>query len=304
MWNSICGGKMSSEGATEHIAHFTVDGKGLTRICRQLYVFEQNEYGAIKILQWLHGITMDQIRSVCTGYARLEDQPDGTMKYVPESDLSFVKVAESWNIYCQMVLEPARQEKIQQIKSVMETLGRTSDEGLLQTLRYEIKKHGNAILMERGHPSLLHVCAERPHLLKSVLKAEYGGEEEPDTITNLKQFLEDSNPSVPESSETIEIGGKQVPKHLIDRYANHTVKRLRKSMRDGIIPKSTEEIMEIYDLELERQDLHDAICKAVGLEGQGHDHGDERTDDYHTFDRALSEYLDKHAGTIFNGEGD
>ena len=74
---------MSSEGATEHIAHFTVDGKGLTRICRQLYVFEQDEYGAIKILQWLHGITMDQIRSVCTGYARLEDQPDGTMKYVP-----------------------------------------------------------------------------------------------------------------------------------------------------------------------------------------------------------------------------
>ena len=127
---------------------------------------------------------------------------------------------------------------------------------------------------------------------------------EPEPSKSMKQFLEDSNPSVTEPSDTIEIGGKQVPKHLIDRYANHTVKRLRKGMRDRIIPNSTEEIMEIYNLELERQDLHDAICKAVGLEGQGHDHKDERTDDYQTFDRALSDYLDKHAGTIFNGEGD
>ena len=105
------------------------------------------------------------------------------------------------------------------------------------------------------------------------------------------------------SEETIRIGEKDVPKNLIDRYANHVVKRIRASIKT-VAAALMEDPMMLYNLELERQALHDTICKAVGLDGQGHDHDDKRSEEYQSFDNALQTYLDKHSGSLFNGEGD
>jgi hypothetical protein len=88
--------------------------------------------------------------------------------------------------------------------------------------------------------------------------------------------------------------GVKVRKDLVDEYAGHVVKRLRETMRNtkyGIM-FGVKDIDEILGLETTRQDLHDAI-----LEDAGFDRNDN-SEDACEFKNALSDYVDKLAGTL------
>jgi len=88
--------------------------------------------------------------------------------------------------------------------------------------------------------------------------------------------------------------GVKVRKDLVDEYAGHVVKRLRETMRNtkyGIM-FGVKDIDEILGLETTRQDLHDAI-----LEDAGFDRNDN-SEDAREFKNALSDYVDKLAGTL------
>ena len=107
------------------------------------------------------------------------------------------------------------------------------------------------------------------------------------------------------SKETIKVGKWNVPKNYLDRYAGHVVKRIRGLIRmqcAGVVSIATLDPIGTYELEMERQELHNAICDAIGVPHS--EIGKERTQDQADFDEALDKYLDKHAGSLFNGGGD
>lgn len=90
------------------------------------------------------------------------------------------------------------------------------------------------------------------------------------------------------------LAGVKVRKDLIDEYAGHVVKRLRETMRNtkyGIMFGVTD-IDEILGLETTRQELHDAILEDAGFDR--HDNSEDAIE----FKNALSDYVDKLAGTI------
>ena len=90
------------------------------------------------------------------------------------------------------------------------------------------------------------------------------------------------------------LAGFKVQKDLVDEYAGHVVKRLRESMRNtryGIM-FDVKDMDEILGLETTRQELHDAI-----LEDAGFDRNDN-SEDAREFKNALSDYVDKLAGTL------
>jgi len=108
-------------------------------------------------------------------------------------------------------------------------------------------------------------------------------------------------PTIPEpSKETIRVGRWDVPKNYLDRYAGHVVKRIRASIRTREIPVTMGECSLLYNLEMERQALHNAICDAIGVPHS--DIGTDRMQDQIDFDYALDKYLDEHAGKLFNGD--
>jgi hypothetical protein len=117
-----------------------------------------------------------------------------------------------------------------------------------------------------------------------------------DTLTQTGLFRETPIPEP--SKETVKVGRFDVPKNLMDRYAMHVVKRIRKSIRNREIPDSIDGVTELYNLEMERQRLHDAICNALGFDHDAENRSEEQVD----FDNALQEYLDKHAGSLFSGD--
>jgi len=89
-------------------------------------------------------------------------------------------------------------------------------------------------------------------------------------------------------------GGTKVSRELVDEYANHVVKRLRKSMRNtknGIMFDMMD-MDEILGLETRRQELHDDI-----LEDAGFDRDDTSTEACE-FKNALDDYVNQQAGTI------
>lgn len=97
------------------------------------------------------------------------------------------------------------------------------------------------------------------------------------------------------------LAGVKVRKDLVDEYAGHVVKRLRETMRNtkhGIM-FDIKDIDELLGLETTRQELHDAI-----LEDAGFDRNDT-SEDAREFKNALSDYVDKLAGTVMREpEGD
>lgn len=92
----------------------------------------------------------------------------------------------------------------------------------------------------------------------------------------------------------IELAGRKVPKKLLAEYGGQIVSRLRNIVRrtinGAILPM--EELVNVPDLEDKRRELHQQILKSVGLE-----RGD---DDYSDFQHALSEWLDKVAGSLLH----
>lgn len=92
------------------------------------------------------------------------------------------------------------------------------------------------------------------------------------------------------------LGGTRVHKDLVDEYCGHVVKRLRETMRNTAhgIMFDVKDIDEILGLETRRQELHDAILNDAGFDRH------ESTDEAREFCRALDEYVDAKAGTLFS----
>jgi hypothetical protein len=314
---------------TTHTCHFTVCGEGLTNLVRQMYCYEYKPLQAMDILDGLHGITLSQAKKVCTGQARLEDRNnDGLIYYVEKPDQQFIFTYTDHLVW----LEQHLKDEAQELKNTIINLNtprisRLDDEEIADLGRWCARKErelrdksymlGNRDFREPieegerepskyGSPHIDNVS--RSGLLGKSLRATYPdvyAEPEPDmqsleemanTLTQSGIFGETPIPEP--SKETVNVGKWDVPKNLIDRYALHVVKRIRKSILCREIPDSIEGVTELYNLEMERQGLHDAICNALGFD---HD-AKEPNEDQVNFDLALQEYLDKHAGSLFSGD--
>lgn len=319
---------MSGE-VTEHTCHFTVCGEGLTGIVRQLYCYENKQMQAMDILENLHGITISQARNICEGKARLEDTHEGLVQYIEEPDRKFIHAYAEHKIW----LETHLQEEAEELKTLMKSLQNPLYYDLDQEQSIAIGRKiatfnsnnpRRAEIIAAGIPILDGRYEEPSQFSDAWDKPEPEPDlDDPDQVRSLTKKFQRYNKAMAEaktiqefahtpeffgfpkehvipepSEETVKIGKWDVPKNLIDRYSLHVVKRIRKSIRNREIPTTIEGTMELYDLEMERQALHDAICKAVGFDHQTDTPSQEQRD----FDFAISEYLDKHAGSLFSGD--
>jgi hypothetical protein len=298
-----------------HVAHFTVCGEGLTNLVRQMYCYEYKPFQALEILDGLHGITISQAKKVCTGQARLEDRnDDGLIYYVEEPDQKFICAYAQHLLWLEQHLkDEARQLKHTIMNLNTPRIGSLDDEEVANVGRWCERKEqelrdksyllGNRDFREPieederepskyGSPHIDNLS--RSGLLGRAVKASMSDEEP--VFPSLEMI---GDPEIPEpSKETVKVGKWDVPKNLMDRYAMHVVKRIRKSIRSREIPTSIDGVTELYNLEMERQRLHDAICNALGFD---HD-AEKRSEDQVDFDNALQHYLDKHAGKLFSGD--
>lgn len=125
----------------------------------------------------------------------------------------------------------------------------------------------------------------------------YSEEVDEEFKLQLKTYLDYRNRKLREDEEDyMFLGGVRVHKDLVEEYCNHVVKRLRETMRNTAhgIMFDVKDIDEILGLETRRQELHDAILNDAGFE-RG-----ESTDEAYEFCRALDEYVDAKAGTLFS----
>jgi hypothetical protein len=102
---------------------FSIDGVWLTDLVRQMYCYENNEMGALKILRNLEGITIDQATDVCEGLARLETNPDRTLQIINEKDYKFLKEYEKHKIWVVMVKRPREIKEEREFRRALEDVG-------------------------------------------------------------------------------------------------------------------------------------------------------------------------------------
>lgn len=271
------------------VCHFTVCGEGLTKLVRQMYCFEENRDGALSILSSLDGITEEQMIMVCTGDAHLDDMgDDGTIGYVRKTDTKF---KHKYHMF--MIRKERRAREI-----------REGEEA--ERERIEAAAEKNKISPDTQKWVNDHNPYHEENVLQGKLSAR--GREMYDAGIKIttkdgtifekhKAIVFPEEPVIPEPSvETIRVGKWDVPKNILDRYSSHVVKRIRASIRTGAL--RVLDPMVVYNMEIERQALHDAICKAVGFDHQT----DEPSEDQKEFDSAINKYLDEHAGKLFDGD--
>ncbi len=87
--------------------------------------------------------------------------------------------------------------------------------------------------------------------------------------------------------------GRRVERKLVDEYATSVVSRLRDVMRHPEMI-ALMDTMVLYNLEIQRQTMHDAILKSAGFEE------DKNSDDRVKFDKELGKYVDEKAGSLIN----
>jgi hypothetical protein len=271
------------------VCHFTVCGEGLTNIVRNMYCFEENREGALAILSSLDGIAEEQMIKVCTGDSRLNDMgDDGMIGYVEEPDMKF---KHEYHMF--MLNKELRARKILE-----------GEEADRKRLEAAAEKNHIDVNVQKW------VESKNPYHDENMLREKLSARgremyEAGITVTTKdgpvfekgRDIVFPQEPVIPEPSvETIRVGKWNVPKNLLDRYSLHVVKRIRASIRTGAI--RVLDPMVVYSMEIERQSLHDAICKAVGFDHQA----DEPSEEQKEFDSAIGNYLDEHAGSILNGD--
>jgi len=319
--------------------HMTVCGKGLTEIVRSLYCFEQNKEGAIGILSCLDGISEEQSIKVCVGDAHLTDREDGLVGYVETPDHEFKHKYHTFMLNKEIRARKIKEEEEQDQKEIAESARKNRIDyedqvwinernpyskendplGLAQKLSArgrEIYEAGIPITLKDGTvlenktaPSILKASASFDAAMVGVGKElKQSGQETQNTRQLIETFRNFSDsmqePTLPKpSAETIKVGRWNVPKNYLDRYANFVVKRIRGLIRmqcSGVVSLSAFSPIDTYNLEMERQMLHNAICDSIGVPHS--ELGKERTQDQADFDEALDKYLDEHSGKLFNGD--
>jgi hypothetical protein len=302
---------MSAKTKT-HTAHFTVDGRGITGLIRTLYCFEDNKEGAMGILSSFDGMTEEQKIKICTGDAHLEDMnADGTMQYVEMSEPDFKheyhKFLMDREIRARKIKE-AEEEEWERVKEAAEKnhISPDTQQWVNEQNPYHEANVARDRLSARGREMY---DAGLELTLKDGTKVQ---RDPNDVLTphadallkSFNNFLESNGKKLAApSKETIRVGRWDVPKNYLDRYANFVVKRIRGLIRmqcAGAVSVGMLDPMSTYNLEMERQNLHNAICDAIGVPHS--DLGTERTQDQADFDKALDAYLDEHAGKLFNGD--
>jgi hypothetical protein len=256
----------------EHECHWSVDGKGLTNLVRQMYCYEDKPLQALDILDCLHGITISQAKNVCTGLARLETAPEGLIQYIEDKDQTFITNYENHARWITTVYLPEKnREEIDLRKAMRETRDRWDAISIQAINNIATALRPGEITMSKA------ICQKNRDQMEAIQQ-------------------QDKDKALIPSKETTDVGRFKVPKNLMGGYTQ-VVSQIRESIRmgTGFLQASIEGIDSMYDLELERQDLHAAICKSLGF-----DHDAEKKDkDQVDFDNDLYAYLDKHAGSVF-----
>jgi len=302
---------MSDGGSTEHIAHFTVCGKGITNIVRNMYCFDENKVGAIAILSHFDGMTQDQMIKVVTGDAHLKDMnDDGTMGYVEISDMEFKRKYHGFLMENARYVLRLKEAEEQRDKEIAEAAKKNHIDVEDQKFLNEMNPYHESNLV-RDRLSLRGQQIYKSGIAiklsdKTTIQQDSNDDRTPHADALINKLIEQKKRKpAPPSKETITVGKWEVPKNYLDRYANHVVKRIRGLIRmqcAGICSIAAFDPIGTYELEMERQDLHNAICDAIGVSHSKL--GKERTQDQIDFDEALDKYLDKHSGSLFNGDGD
>jgi hypothetical protein len=221
-------------------------------------------------------MTMDQATKVCEGYARLETRSDGLLNYIEEKDREFLKAYKKHRDWVKNVKLPHEMKEAQEIRKAVEEVSSFNFDAI-----QSIKAVENQISQRR---------------IMDDDTDDFSDELYQSDISDVMNYplIKIPEPSV----ETIRVGRWDVPKNLLDRYADYVVKQIRVNFQNPfLLMHRPGAIDELANLELEREQLHEAICNAVGL---GHLEllSKPRTKDEQEFDDAIAAYLDEHAGSI------
>ena len=297
--------------------NWSVDGRGITKLVRSMYCFGDNRQGAMNILSCFDGMTEEQAVKVCVGDAYLTDMKDGVMGYVEEADPLFKHEYHAFllnkEIRAQKIKEAEEAERKETEESARKNRIDYDDQVWINERNpysrvndpLQIKQKLSARGREAYESGIAITLKDGTTVRKEdVDRAEVGVTSAIRALDSAMEGMSEENGLLPPPSyETITVGRWNVPKNYLDRYANQVVRRIRGLIRmqmGGIVSIAALDPMKTYALEMERQQLHNAICDAIGVPHS--ELGKERTQDQTDFDEALDKYLDEHSGKLFNGD--
>jgi len=235
----------------ENKYHFII-GNGISELIRDAFWFEQRFDWALDALKCFEGISDEQIDDILRGDASLKRNGD-VLELIYEEDKEFKEELK---------------EEISFAKKRLEEL--TTD---IYNLRRELEKEQYGVFSE--------LMEKKNRITYEILKLEKKSDGLEKMLEHYSRlFGQDVEPEL-----TVDIGGYEVPKTLIDDYTNHIVKRLRNV---GVFrANSVDDILELQQLEMRRREIHDKILKAVGINKR-------EGEKYHKFSIALEKYLEEH----------
>lgn len=239
----------------KQILHFGV-GHGMAELARDVFWFEHRFDWALNFLECFEGLNKEYVVSILKGEALLNPINQGReVEPVFKRDDEFRERLEEH-------IGIAKQ-KVEKLAKDMHNL-----QGIADKLKYGF--------LSMGGPS---ETSEK--IASQIYKAKTEKEELERTIKyyNL-YFSKDVTPEL-----TRNIGGIEIPKALLDEYAEEVVKRLRMAIKMPGYMKF-EDPIEMYKLEQRRKELHDRIIKVAGFTSR-------KEDAYFKFSGALEKYLEE-----------
>ena len=231
-------------------------GNGLTKVIRDAFWFEQRFDWALDTLKCFEGISDEQIDDILRGDAEIRQEGD-VVQLVYEEDKEFKDELKNEVAFAKKEIERLNTE--------------------IYNLSVERDKDQYGTFSE--------LTEKRNRITYEILKLEK-------KLNALQKMLEHYNRIFEQDAEpelTVNIGGYDVPKTLIDDYTNHILKRLRSV---GIFhANNIDDILELRQLEERRREIHNKILEAVGLDKR-------EGKKYHEFSVALEKYLEEHGAGL------
>lgn len=245
------------------VLHFKI-GEGLSDLVRNAFWYELRFDWAMRTFECFEGLSHGQIIEILMGNATLKPIEDGTrVELVKGVDMVFQNKLAKHVIFIKEKIEKLVKE-VYQLETDLNKVESSIFPGDYNSMRIRLLKIDLKILKDKKEAlyRLLHYYDEF-----------FGKKVVPQTTTK--------------------VGDYEVPNNLLDEYCNDVVRRIRMSLKTGMI--AIENPLEMVGLEQRRRELHDKILVAVGFVG-----AKRKGDKYHEFSKALESFLEDMGAGLYD----
>lgn len=237
-------------------------GDGMTDLIRDTFWFEQRFGWSKSVLDCFMGITEEQKYKILIGDAFIKPiEENRRVEVVFEKDVDFKNQLKK---HINSVKQRAEwmDKEIYDLKLAVdkEEFGffSTNDEGRVYQLKKSIKK------LERKRKGCEELLVHYNHLFFEKVKVD----------------------------TTVNLGGFEVPKFMLEDYVEGVVKRLRTVMKCPEYARMQDPLA-IIDLERRREKLHKKILEAIGIK-------ERKGNEYMRFSEALEKYLEEMGAGLYS----